>query len=110
MLPSMTPAAATRTLPSSKPIRFQLLAALLVFAPPEAECVPLLAPEVWEVVPETGTSLGVNVDAGVALIHDCAAASADDREGGADELIVALPLKLHVCGFLFVASYNDDIT
>jgi hypothetical protein len=68
----------------------QLLAAFLVFLPPEA----VLVPEVVD-IPGTETLEGVNVDAGVAFRHDCAAASADAFDGGALEFMVAFPSKLH---------------
>jgi len=71
-------------------MRLQLLAAFLVFLPPEA----VLVPEVVD-IPGTETLDGVNVDAGAAFRHDCAAASADAFVGGALEFIVAFPLKLH---------------
>ena len=44
---------------------------------------------------EIGIEVGVNVDAGLALRHDWAAASAAVRDGGAEGLIVAFPLKWH---------------
>lgn len=94
-LPSTTAAPAIMTLPSSNPMRFQLPAALLVFAPLEGELVPELAPDVGDPDPERGTEDGVKVDAGVAFRQDWAAASAEALVGGAEGLTVALPLKLH---------------
>ena len=72
-------------------MRLQLLAAFLVCEPPEA----VLVPEEVAGIPGTETLEGVNVDAGVAFRHDCAAASADAFDGGALGFMVAFPLKLH---------------
>lgn len=44
---------------------------------------------------ETDIELGVKVDGGVLLRHDWANDSASVCEGGAAELMVALPLKVH---------------
>jgi hypothetical protein len=71
----------------------QLLAAFLVVVPPEAVLLPDV--EVAVAVPGTETPEGVNVDAGVAFRHDCAAASAEAFDGGALEFTVAFPSKLH---------------
>ena len=74
-------------------MRLQLPAAPPVLVPPEA--VLVLDVEAEGTIPGTETLEGVNVDAGVAFRHDCAAASADAFDGGALGFMVAFPEKLH---------------